>query len=151
MCGKKNPIGLDITFFYTNGRIETTFTPRQEHAGYKDIVHGGILATLLDETMGWASVISRPTVGLAAELSIRYKVSAKAGERLVIYGELVKDRRRVIISKGGVMREDGTILCTGEGKYIPLPPEEIENLIQYANWGDALNKAHQQIKLLHPP
>ena len=67
----------------------------------------------------------------------------------MIYGELVEDKRRVITCKGAALREDGTVLCTGEGEYIPLPPKEIENLIQYADWGDALTKAHEKIKLLH--
>ena len=43
VCGRDNPIGLDVTFYYQNDRIETAFTPRRAHTGYRDIVHGGVL------------------------------------------------------------------------------------------------------------
>ncbi len=65
----------------------------------------------------------------------------------MIHGELVEDKRRMIIAKGGIKNEDGTLLCTGEGKYIPLPPDELENLIRYAAWGDLLEKAHEKIRI----
>ena len=51
-CGPKNPIGLKLTFETTaDGRMRTIWTPRKEHQGFKDIVHGGLVATVLDEVM----------------------------------------------------------------------------------------------------
>lgn len=146
VCGRNNRIGLDVTFYYRNGRIEAAFAPKQEHAGYRDIVHGGVLAALLDETMGWAAIVSRPIMCVAAELSIRYKASAKNGERLLAYGELVADRKRLILARGAIERADGTVLCVGEGKYVPLPEEEQKNVIHYAGWGDRLEEAYRRIQ-----
>ncbi|HSQ59356.1 MAG TPA: PaaI family thioesterase, partial [Acidobacteriota bacterium] len=51
-CGPENPIGLKLTFEETSeGRMRTLWTPRKEHQGFKDIVHGGLVATVLDEVM----------------------------------------------------------------------------------------------------
>ncbi len=51
-CGPKNPIGLKLEFETTaEGRMRTIWTPRKEHQGFKDIVHGGLVATVLDEVM----------------------------------------------------------------------------------------------------
>ncbi len=149
VCGRENNIGLDLSFFYKNGRIETTFRPEPNHNGYHGIVHGGILATLLDETIGWASIISRPTICVAAEITVRYKAPAKVGKQLSIYGELVADKKRIILAKGGIVSEDGTLLCTGEGKFIPLSDQALEEFIAQAKWGDSLAKAHGKIKALH--
>lgn len=146
VCGRNNAIGLDVTFYYRNGRIETTFTPKKEHAGYRDVVHGGILAALLDETMGWAAVVSRPIMCVAAELAIRYKTSAREGEPLLAYGELVADKKRLIQARGAIEREDGAVLCAGEGKYVPLPVEEQRNVIRYAGWGERLEEAYRRIQ-----
>lgn len=148
VCGCKNPIGLDITFYYSNGRIETEFTPKPEHAGYREVVHGGILAALLDETMGWTSIIARPVMCYAADLSVRYKQSAKIGERLRIFGKLVEDKKRIILASGGVERYDGTLLCSAEGKFVPLPPSGQKRVIDYAVWNSALEDAYCRIMTL---
>ncbi len=149
VCGRENTAGLDLSFFYQNGRIETTFMPEPHHNGYHGIVHGGILATLLDETIGWASIISRPTICVAAELTVRYKAPAKVGKTMLIHGELVEDKKRIILSKGKIVSEDGTLLCTGEGKYVPLSDQALEEFIDHAKWGDSLTKAHEKIIALH--
>ncbi|HEY6572623.1 MAG TPA: PaaI family thioesterase, partial [Candidatus Eisenbacteria bacterium] len=51
-CGRENPIGLKLEFEETpEGRMRTLWTPRKEHQGFKDIVHGGLVGTVLDEVM----------------------------------------------------------------------------------------------------
>ena len=145
VCGDRNRIGLDVTFYYRNGRIETDFTPKTEHAGYRNVLHGGILATLLDETMGWAAIYSRPVLCVSAELNIRYKTSATVGEPLTVFGELIADKKRVILAKGGILNGKGETICTGEGKYIPLPEKEQKAVALYAQWEDALEKTYKRI------
>ena len=51
VCGKKNPIGLKLDFSFDGKTITTEFVPQKEHQGYFNIVHGGIISTLLDEAM----------------------------------------------------------------------------------------------------
>ncbi len=147
VCGSRNPIGLDVTFYYINGRIETTLTPDSRYAGYQNIIHGGILATLLDECMGWSAIISRLVMCVAAEINIRYRVPAQVGDELKVVGELVEDKKRLVLAKGWIERADGTILCTGEGKYSPLPPQEQQKVIDYAQWGEELARVHGEIRL----
>lgn len=148
VCGKLNPVGLDLEFSYINHRIETSIIPRPEHGGYKNKVHGGILATLLDESMGWASVISRPVLSVSADLSVRYKLPATVGEKLIVSAELIADKKRIFLTKGKIEKEDGTILCTGQGKYMPLSSDEMDALISYANWQDSFYPAYDQIQAL---
>jgi len=148
VCGKSNPIGFDLQFSYLNDRIETSFIPKPEHGGYKNKVHGGILATLLDECMGWTSIISRPVLCVAADLSIRYKLPANVGEKLLISAELLSDKKRLFLAKGKIAYEDGTTLCTGEGKYMPLSSQELEALILYANWKNSFHSAYEKIQAL---
>ena len=57
VCGESNAAGLKLRF-ETDGRIvRTRFHPRPEHAGFKGVVHGGIIATVLDEVMVWACAV----------------------------------------------------------------------------------------------
>ena len=58
-CGKNNPIGLKLEWFndYENKQIETTFTLSDDYCSYPGTVHGGIIATILDETSGRAILL----------------------------------------------------------------------------------------------
>jgi acyl-coenzyme A thioesterase PaaI-like protein len=35
--------------------VKASFTPNPEHQGFHDVVHGGIISTILDEAMAWAT------------------------------------------------------------------------------------------------
>ena len=66
-CGKKNPGGLQLDFTSSNGKTAAEFLPKKEHQGFKDLVHGGIIATILDEAMVKA-VLSTGVQAVTAEL-----------------------------------------------------------------------------------
>lgn len=146
ICGKNNPIGLDLHFSYKNGLIITECTLQQEHTGYNNIIHGGILAALLDECMGWSAILSRPILCKSVELTVRYKESVTTNEPLRIWSDLVADKKRLILTKGAIEKSDGTIACTAEGKYFPLPDEEQDRFILDAHWGNALHETFEKIQ-----
>lgn len=137
--------GLDITFWYKNGCIETSFIPHEHHAGYHRLTHGGLLATLLDECMGWSGILSRPILCKSVELTIRYKRSAWIGEPYIIQGNLQADKKRLLLTQGTIENGEGTLICTAEGKYIPMSEEEIAAFQHQAGWGNTLQTIYNQI------
>src|SRR5437879_8576497 len=52
VCGRANPIGLHISFFSEGEMVRSEFVADLRHKGYPGLVHGGILYTVLDETIG---------------------------------------------------------------------------------------------------
>ena len=54
VCGVGNPLGLNLAFQSTGTTVTAVFRPRAEHVGFKRVVHGGLIATVLDEAMVWA-------------------------------------------------------------------------------------------------
>jgi uncharacterized protein (TIGR00369 family) len=121
VCGEDNPVGLRQRF-ETDGRVvRTRFTPRAEHAGFKGVIHGGILATLLDEIMVWACAVQTRQFGFCAEMTIRYQRPATPGSELLVEAELVADRRgRVFETKAVVRNSAGDVLAQATGKYMPI-------------------------------
>ena len=72
VCGESNPIGLRLRF-ETDGRmVQTRFVPRPEHIGFKQTVHGGLIATLLDEAMVWACAVQTKRFAFCADLNVRF-------------------------------------------------------------------------------
>ncbi|MBZ0257757.1 PaaI family thioesterase [bacterium] len=146
VCGSENKAGFDVTFYVHNGRIETEFTPADHYCGFRDVTHGGVLATILDECMGWSCILARPIMCYTAEMTLRYRTHAVAGETLRVYGELVADKKRMIVARGSIERPNGELVCSGEGKYIPMPQEQFEQVVAYAGWNDRFQKVYEEIQ-----
>src|SRR5215216_5539814 len=88
VCGESNPAGLNLRF-ETDGRIvRAGFTPRPEHIGFKQVVHGGIIATVLDEIMVWACAVSVKRFAFCAELNVRFANPVRPGEPVIATAEL---------------------------------------------------------------
>ncbi len=128
VCGLENPIGLKLAFYQDgNGKVVARFTPRDEHQGYPGVLHGGITATLLDETLG--RVANSYNVWMTtAKLEIRYRKPVPLGEELTVIGEMVQMRGRTMIARGVVRLADGTAAVEAEGLYVRVPDEVIEQM-----------------------
>jgi uncharacterized protein (TIGR00369 family) len=103
VCGKDNPSGLRAVFEIDKdaGSITGRFSPGPEHEGWQGIVHGGIVAALLDEAM----VKLAAHLGIhavSAEITVKFKAPAKPGEELVVSGKIVKEANRLIEAEATV-------------------------------------------------
>ena len=110
-CGRNNPEGLRLKFERTPRGVRTFFTAEKKHQGYKGIVHGGILATLLDEAAAHA-VIAKGIVPATAEMTVRFRNPLFVGEKAIIEGwaEDIKESRGgeiKIIEAGSEIRTEG--------------------------------------------
>jgi uncharacterized protein (TIGR00369 family) len=120
VCGKNNTIGLHLTFRLEAGVAQTEFVPRPDHQGYDGVVHGGILAALLDDAMAnclWLRGIPVAT----AKMALRYRQPVRVGSRLLVYGRLVQEREKVAVAEGWVTTTDGTRLVEATGTFFKLP------------------------------
>lgn len=121
VCGESNPIGLKLQF-ETDGRIvQTHFVPREEHIGFRQTTHGGIIATLLDEIMVWACAVQTKRFAFCAELNVRFQNPLRPGETVLAVAELVENRRgKIFETKSELHNESGTVFATATGKYLPI-------------------------------
>ncbi|MCD4784594.1 MAG: PaaI family thioesterase [Candidatus Eremiobacteraeota bacterium] len=116
-CGEKNPIGLKLKFDFPDDIIEFKFTPQKEHQGWADIIHGGILATLMDEAMAQI-IIHRGYFGVTSGMEIRFLRPAKVEEELTISGEIksIEGKKINVISK--IVNTKGKTVASSKGVYI---------------------------------
>ena len=121
-CGPLNPIGLKLVFEETPvGRMRTLWTPRKEHQGFKDIVHGGLVATVLDEVMVrmlYLRGISAVTAGMETKL----KRPLRWGTAYRFEGWVVRDRGRAVITEAEAFDAgDGTNVAWARATCIRVP------------------------------
>ncbi|SFL60646.1 PaaI family thioesterase [Halanaerobium salsuginis] len=121
-CGKENPISLALKFErISETEVEAKFTPQPIHQGYTGVIHGGILATLLDEAMAYA-VGERGIKAFTAELNIRYKKPAQVGEKLVIKGVYKNSHlsriARIHYTSAFIYDQSGNLKAKAEAKFV---------------------------------
>ncbi len=121
VCGEANPIGLRLRF-ETDGKLVTArFTPRYEHTGFRQTMHGGLIAALLDEAMVWACAVQTRRFAFSAEMNVRYLRPVQPGQEVTVAAELVANRRdRIYDTKAELRDAQNQVLATATGKYLPI-------------------------------
>jgi uncharacterized protein (TIGR00369 family) len=127
VCGVDNPLGLRGRFYeLETGELAGLFSPREEHQSYPHLLHGGISAAILDETIGRAIIIAHPgTWGVTAEFTIRYRRPVPSDGEVRAIGRITRDTPRVFEGTGEIILEDGTVAVEAAGKYVKRPLEAI--------------------------
>jgi len=127
VCGTENPTGLHARFFeLETGELVGIFTPRPEHQGYPDRLHGGIASTILDETIGRAISVGDPGAwGVTVELTVRYRKPVPLDAEITATARITADHGRLFEGTGEILLADGTVAVEARGKYMRLPIEKI--------------------------
>ena len=138
VCGRQNPHGfrLSLRVDETSGVVSVNFTPRPEDIGFEGVVHGGVLATVLDEAMVWAATWAGRRFCVCGEMSVRFRKSAAAGRGLVCEARVEPagsgrtGNRRLILTTGRIIEADGgALVAESTGKYVPVPPERNRHVV----------------------
>ncbi|KAG6830277.1 hypothetical protein H0H92_001543 [Tricholoma furcatifolium] len=87
--------------------------------GHDGIVHGGLLATLLDETLARTAIANLPDkVGVTASLNLNYRAPTRADQFLVIRTFLTEAKGRKALVTGRVEALDGTLLVEASATFV---------------------------------
>ena len=119
-CGERNPIGLNLKFTRTEEGVETLFTPGKNHQGYRDLLHGGLMALVLDEAMVNAVWLNQ-TPAVSAEFSVRLKHAVKVGEPLRIRAWIVDSHKRLVLTRAEARDTAGRVVAESEAKCLRTP------------------------------
>ena len=117
-CGPDNPIGLKIDFHVEGDECTAEFTPNENHVGFQNTVHGGIIYTALDDVT--ANILyQQGRKAHTARCEIRYRQPSVVGEKLLIRGWIDSERRRLILLKGEIRRSsDNVIVADCESSFM---------------------------------
>lgn len=117
-CGVDNPIGLKLKFTPIPNGVETFFTTSDLYQGFQNIIHGGIVATLLDEAIAWACRICGVDA-VTGELTVRYKRPMIANQCVKIIGMIDKNKGKILYGSAQIIDQDGNLIATANAKMIP--------------------------------
>ena len=118
-CGVENDHGLKMVFRRIGDRAVCEYTPCEYQQGYPGRMHGGLVATLLDEAMGWA-VYGAAQWGATARLNLRFRRAVPLDAPLRVEAWVVRHRGRLIELRGELRDRTGDVLAEADGTFMKL-------------------------------
>ena len=127
VCGFKNDLSLKAEFYELEDKSLCALVKFKDvHQGYPARVHGGILAAILDETIGRAISVSDETVwGVTGSLELRYKKPVPIDCDLITVARVTRDTRKLFEGEGEIILPNGEIAVTAKAKYVKMPIDQI--------------------------
>ena len=123
-CGGGNARGMKLLFERDDEkkRFVGRFRLGAEYQGAPGFIHGGIIATLLDEAMGKVNRF-HDVLAVTAELTVEYLRPVPVDEEIVVEGFPI-DRQEKQLHHGGEIRNaDGKLLVKGQGRFVVVDRE----------------------------
>ena len=117
VCGSDNPKSLHLEFKNIGkNTVITEFKLEKEYEGYPDIIHGGILAAILDDAMANTIIINNILI-YTVELNVRYLKRCFVMENLQAKGWIEDVNHKIIETKGEIRSSSGELKVRAFGKY----------------------------------
>ena len=126
-CGDLNPLGLHMHFRMEGEWAVAPFVARREHQGYPGFVHGGIVSTLLDEAMGWATY-GRGVWAVTGRMETRFRGIVPVDEELEVRGRISRDRGRTLEVVAELRDASGKVLAEAEGLFFRVQGEQARRI-----------------------
>lgn len=133
-CGGANARGMHLTFEQDDAakRIRGSFRLPTEYQGGAGFVHGGIIATLLDEVMAKVSRFAKDHA-VTAKLTVEYLKPVPVGADLIVEGWELERHGRDRFRQGEIRSSAGVILARGRGHFVELRQERFQASTRNAN------------------
>lgn len=130
ICGLENPVGLHLHIYETEpGVVESTYIAPEHFQGYPGVLHGGIVAAILDEISGRAHMgpVDRPRFMFTGKLEIKYRKNVPINRRLKIIGKAGRLRTRMVEAWAGIYDEQsGELLAEADALHINVPEDQYD-------------------------
>lgn len=120
-CGGANTRGMQLTFEQDDvaRRIRGRFRLSEDYQGGSGYIHGGIIATLLDEVMSKANRFRNATA-VTAELNVEYLKPVRVGDEVIVEGWELRAEGRNLFLQGEIRDGEGVVLARGRGRFVDL-------------------------------
>ncbi len=141
-CGPRNPVGLKLDFAESDDEVIAVWKPDTNYQGYNDVLHGGIIATLLDEVAAWFVYIKLETAGVTSELKVKYLKPAHLSKGdITAKASLVKRNGNIAYIKCRLYDGSGKLCSEADADFFVFPAEVATRKFMYpgisAFYGDS--------------
>lgn len=120
-CGERNEHGLKMRFLDQGGESVCEYQVPPRYQSWQGMVHGGLIALMLDEAVGWAGWHAG-SPGLTGRLEVRYRQPLKIGEVVRVVGRVERIRRTLVYAVSHIERlRDGALIAEASATLMATP------------------------------
>jgi acyl-coenzyme A thioesterase PaaI-like protein len=126
-CGARNPIGIRMQVKYLEdiAAAESILTLPKEFQGWQEVIHGGILVTLLDEIMMHA-IWHFAGAGVTLGIDVQFRQPLAPAAMILVRGRITETKGRRLKAKGEIIRQaDNRLIANSLGRFLLLPKDEV--------------------------
>ena len=128
-CSPVNPSGLQMKFYTDDSRVFSRLTVPQHLCGWNQLVHGGVLSTILDEIMSWAAIYLLKRITMTRSMTVDFIKPAYINNQLKAEGRVLEIKgRHEAIMEGILTNEKGTVCARSIGNFAVFSPAVAKRL-----------------------
>jgi uncharacterized protein (TIGR00369 family) len=134
-CSPRNEIGLQMSFYEDGDYLKSDWQPRERFQGYYNVLHGGILSTLMDEIASWYIFTQLKTAGVTARIEVKFLKPVYTNKGKITLQACLKDyRKRLADIEVKVFDKEGVLCTEGIVQYFVFPEEYARKNLYYPDF-----------------
>ncbi len=118
-CGSDNPIGLHLDIRESGDVVYAKIKLSSVFQGYQQLIHGGIVSTILDEMAVWAA-FKKGKKAVTAELNVRIKKPMISETEYVAMGKVINIKYNLVIAQAEIKDLNEQIIAWANVKLIKI-------------------------------
>ena len=123
-CGQANPSGLHLEFLLAeDSSVVCLASVPDTFEGPPGYLHGGIIATLLDEAMS-KSVRARGFTAMTRHMEVDYLRPVPSSTPIRLEGHVTRNEGRKHWTEARILDAERTVLAIGKGLFIEVRPRQ---------------------------
>lgn len=132
-CSTKNRFGLRLQFTETESGVKAIWQPEAHFAGYANILHGGIQATLLDEVSAWIIYVKLDTAGVTSKFEIEYikPIYIAPDSPITVEAELLSHETSKAIIAGRIFNAENQVCSQSVATFFVYPKAVAERKFRF--------------------
>jgi len=131
-CGPANPAGLKLIFEEDDEKLYAEWQPSVHFQGYTNVLHGGIIATLLDETGAWCVNVKAGTSGVTSSMTVKYLKPVYISKGAVtIEAAIISREEKSVRLLCSLFDGEGKKCAEGDLNYFTYPEEIAKKRYHY--------------------
>lgn len=140
-CSPGHRTGLRMSFFEEGEFVASKWKPDPQFAGYSNILHGGIQATLLDEIASWTIQVRKKTAGVTSKMNVRYFKPVRIDQEFIMLkGKIISEKMRLVTVSAELLDEKGVLCTAGEVVYYVFPLDVAVDKYNYPGYDSFYRK-----------
>ncbi|MGB8923087.1 MAG: PaaI family thioesterase [Pseudomonas sp.] len=124
-CSVQNDIGLKLVFDDGLDEVSAPVSLGREYESYPGIVHGGIVSTVLDESMGRAIMVFTGKMAVTMGLRVRFISICESFAAYRVTGKIISMTGNMIKAEARLLTPAGDLVALGEASWIVIEPESV--------------------------